>query len=178
MGWNVDLVMLRQRKVINNLALNKEIRRLCKLSNIKTQQGGSMDLTTILALLEQVKVQVEELKVAQEAELAAVAKAKYDEGFAAGVSSVTGGDKIYSQAECDAKVVEAVALAVAPLQTELDAVKVELEALKADVAAQMEAVKVAAKEEAKAEILAKVQEQQASETAGEQAIIDLLQPKA
>lgn len=59
-----------------------------------------------------------------------LSKAKYDEGFAAGVASVVS-DKIYSQADVDAMVAEA----VSKLQSQLDAVSDELAALKLAFAA-------------------------------------------
>lgn len=71
-----------------------------------------------------------------------LAKAKFDEGFAAGVASVPPpSDKIFSQAELDA----AVAAAVAPVQAQLDGVVAELAGLKeafaAFKAAELEKVK-------------------------------------
>lgn len=83
-----------------------------------------MDLLTLLNGL------VAQLADAQKA-ADDLAKAKYDEGFAAGVASVGPGDKLYSQAELDAKVAEA----VAAVQVQLDGVAAELEALKAAFAA-------------------------------------------
>lgn len=60
-----------------------------------------------------------------------LAKAKYDEGFAAGVASVPANDKIYSQAEVDSML----AVAVGGIQAQLSAVSAELQALKDTFAA-------------------------------------------
>jgi hypothetical protein len=62
------------------------------------------------------------------AELPGELQAKYDEGFAAGALAA-GIDKIYSQAELDQKIAEA----VAAQQVELDAVKADVLVLKEKV---------------------------------------------
>lgn len=98
-------------------------------------------------------------------QLVAEKKASYDEGFAAGAAA-GGIDKIYSQAELDAKVAEA----VAAVQLQLDAVKAELEQLKGEVD-----LKIASALSAfKADLLAKYQEQQVVESASETGFADLL----
>lgn len=79
-----------------------------------------------------------------EALLAAEKQASYDAGFAAGVTSVSGGDKIYSQAEFDAKMAES----LAPVLVQIEQLKAEVEALKALVA-KYDAVVVAEIEDAK-----------------------------
>lgn len=85
----------------------------------------------------------------------AFAKAKYDEGFAAGVQSVIPNvDKIYSQAELDQKVSEAVIPLqeqIAGMQAQIDAVPSVIDskvaeavaAVKADLVAKYELLKVA-----------------------------------
>ncbi len=65
-------------------------------------------LVAMVASLQTLQTQVAEMQtklVDAEAALAETAKAKYDEGFAAGVASV-GGDKIYSEEELQAKILE------------------------------------------------------------------------
>lgn len=79
----------------------------------------------LLQFLKDLQAQI----LAAEALLASEKQAAYDAGFAAGVGSVTGGDKIYSQAEFDAKLAEI----VLPIQEELSVVKAEVEVLKAEV---------------------------------------------
>ena len=81
-----------------------------------------MDLLQILKDLQAQLANVEALVAVEK-------QASYDAGFAAGVASVTGNDKVYSQAEFDAKLAEA----VSPLQAELAVVKAEVEGLKAEV---------------------------------------------
>lgn len=85
--------------------------------------------------------------------LEAAKKASYDEGFVAGVASVPTApteptlpvsDKIYSQVECDAKILEA----VSAVQAELDAVKAELEVVKGSVDAKVSEAITAFKAEA------------------------------
>ena len=133
-----------------------------------------MDLQAILEAIEGLKSQIITLQEEAEAKLAQVAKEEFDKGFAAGVASVTGnGDKIYSQAELDAKVSEEVMKAVEPVAAELEASKsqimaltAELEALKAGLPVQLEEAKKAIK----AEILAKYQAQQAAESEAEKAL--------
>jgi uncharacterized small protein (DUF1192 family) len=80
----------------------------------------------------------------------ALAKQKYDEGFAAGVASVPPpvSDKIFSQAELDA----AVAGAVEPLKSQIAGLQAELDQVKAGIDAKV-AEAVAA---VKAEFLAKL----------------------
>lgn len=94
----------------------------------------------ILKLLSDLAASIEALKaslVNAQGQLDVLSKAKYDEGFAAGVASVGVGDKLYSQIEVDAMLMP---------------VKAELEALKADLPNQINAAIAALK----SEILAKV----------------------
>lgn len=60
--------------------------------------------------------QVQALK----AEVELLGQAKYDEGFSAGVAA-SGGDKIYSQAELDAALIEKAALVKSELKAKYDA---------------------------------------------------------
>lgn len=74
-----------------------------------------------------------------EAGLAQAKQLSYEEGFAAGVASV-GADKIYSQAEFDAAVMEMKAEMMAQIEgltQELAVAKGEIEALRAGVEAQV-----------------------------------------
>jgi len=108
---------------------------------------------------------------AMQAQIAAadeVAKAKYDEGFAAGVKSMQAphSDKIYSQAELDAKVEEV----VAPLIEQIEALKKDIEAAKAEVQPKIDEAILAFK----AELLAKYNEQQVVESESETGFAELL----
>lgn len=99
----------------------------------------------LLALLQDLVVKLQDAQVALEA----VAKQKYDEGFAAGVASVGAGDKIYSQVEVDAMLL--------PLNEKI----AQLEAQVAEVPAQIaEAVKLV-----KQEIAAKIKDAQVDDLA-------------
>lgn len=91
----------------------------------------------------------------------ALAKLKYDEGFAAGVASVVAppSDKIYSQAELDQKIADA----LLPIQAELEAVKASIEPKVAEALAVF-----------KADLLSKYQEQQVVESQLETGFADLL----
>lgn len=81
----------------------------------------------------------------------ALAKAKYDEGFAAGVASVnTQTDKIYSQAELDAKIAEA----LAPLYQKINELELKVADLEASKAAEIAAAVLAKKQEIVAKIKA------------------------
>lgn len=100
--------------------------------------------------------------------IAAEKKVSYDEGFAAGVASVGGvpSDKIYSQAELDAKIQEA----VSSINAELVAVKADLESLKAQIDSKIaESIGLF-----KAELLAKYNEKQVVEQQAETGFADLL----
>lgn len=78
-----------------------------------------------------------------------LAKAKFDEGFKAGIESVAAPtDKVYTQADLDAKIAEA----LAPVQAELEAVKAELAAVKAEVEAKIDAALAADAEADKAKV--------------------------
>lgn len=102
---------------------------------------------------------------ALEAEHAVENQAKYDEGYAAGVKSVAEGEKIYSQAELDAKVLpleEKVAL----LQAQVDAFSVAIET------AKIEAI-----ESFKAELRAHYEAEQSTESDAEKKFGDLLAAK-
>lgn len=91
-----------------------------------------------------------------------LAKAKYDEGFAAGVASVQPSDKIYSQAEVDAIVL--------PLNEKIAALELAITDINATIPAKI-AEAVAA---FKAELLAKYEEQQVVETQAETGFKNLL----
>lgn len=98
----------------------------------------------------------------------ALADAKYNEGFKAGVASVDGvvSDKIYSQKELDQKIIEA----IAPIQAQLDIVKLQFEQLKADVDAKIkEGITIF-----KSNLLEKYIEQQVAETQAETGFAELL----
>lgn len=104
-----------------------------------------------------------------EAAATKLAKENYDKGFADGVASVPvvpEDDKIFSQAELDQKIEEA----VSPFRVEIEQVKAELESLKADVPQQIDAAVAAFK----AELKAKYEAAQASESESEKVFGDLL----
>lgn len=103
----------------------------------------------LLAMLQGLMAQLQDAAVALEA----AKKASYDEGFAAGVASMGAGDKIYTQAELDAKIQEA----TLPLQEKI----ASLEAMLAGVDAKIADAVAAAKQE----IMAKLQEIDAMEDA-------------
>ena len=102
---------------------------------------NNMDLVQLLNNLVANIAALQAQLVDAQASADALAKAKYDEGFAAGVASVGSGDKIYSQAELDAKVAEAVAPLNAKI-VELDAKVVALQALVDGNAAALVAFKL------------------------------------
>jgi len=122
----------------------------------------------IFAVFEQLKATIAELtlKLADvDAAIAEAKKAAYDQGFADGVASVPtpGGDeKIYSQAELDQKVAEAIAASEAKV-AELEAKVAELEGKVGEIDAKV-AEAIAA---FKVELKAKYAEQQAAESASE-----------
>lgn len=92
-----------------------------------------------------------------------LAKAKFDEGFAAGVASVNvGSDKIYSQVELDAKIAEVVA--------PLDAKIVELQVKVDEIPSLIESAKI----DLKSELLEKFKAAQDAETELEKAFEDIL----
>lgn len=92
-----------------------------------------------------------------------LAKAKFDEGFAAGVASVNvGSDKIYSQVELDAKIAEVVA--------PLDAKIVELQVKVDEIPSLIESAKI----DLKSELLEKFKAAQGAETELEKAFEDIL----
>ncbi len=105
----------------------------------------SMDLVTLLnnliANINALQLQLADAQVSADA----LAKAKFDEGFAAGVASVTGGG--FTQADIDA----AVATAVAPLITQVAALQVQVDGIPAQILAAIEAFKVDALAKMKAE---------------------------
>lgn len=68
-----------------------------------------MDLVQLLKDLATKLAEVEAL-------LAAEKQASYDAGFAAGVQSASGNDKVYSQAEFDAKLAEALSPVLAQVE--------------------------------------------------------------
>ena len=124
-----------------------------------------MDLVVLLNSLVANIAALQAQLVDAQASADALAKAKYDEGFAAGVASVGGGEKIYSQAELDAKIAEA----VAPLNVKI----AELDAKVAELSAALvaEAGKLVA---FKADLLAKYEAQQVAESEGETGFKNLL----
>lgn len=92
-----------------------------------------------------------------------LAKAKFDEGFAAGVASVNvGSDKIYSQVDLDAKIAEVVA--------PLDAKIVELQVKVDEIPSLIESAKI----DLKSELLEKFKAAQDAETELEKAFEDIL----
>ena len=98
----------------------------------------------------------------------ALAVTEYDRGFAKGVKSTQGeaSDKIYSQAELDAKLEEA----IDAVSAEIESLKAELEATKASVEPKIEeAIKAF-----KADLLAKYEEQQVAESESETGFAALL----
>ncbi len=96
-----------------------------------------MDLVTLLnnliANITALQLQLADAQVSADA----LAKAKFDEGFAAGVASVTpaGG---FTQADIDA----AVATAVAPLVAQVASLQVQVDGIPAQILAAIEAFKV------------------------------------
>lgn len=157
---NVTVQSFSRTKVLG-YRTSKDIKEQSSSNKI----GVSMDLVALLNNLVANIAALQAQLVDAQASADALAKAKYDEGFAAGVASVGGGEKIYSQAELDAKIVEA----IAPLNVkiaELDAKVLELEA-----AVLAEAGKLVA---FKADLLAKYEEAQVAESAVETGFKDLL----
>jgi hypothetical protein len=142
----------------------------------KTLNEGEekMDFSAIQRLLDSIPAllqTIEELKSkAQDAESLVVVEkqASYDAGFAAGLASVA--EKIYTQADLDG----AVALAVEPLTAELILIKGEFETLKMEVDSKIEIAKGEAVAMFKAELKAKYDEAQATETELELAIGEML----
>lgn len=131
-----------------------------------------MDLLALLSQVGQLLPMTEELKAkVAEAEAAAseLAQLKYDEGFAAGVASVTppASEKIFTQEELDAKIQEA----LSPLQTKI----ADLE----NVVANQDAVIAQKVEEGIAAFKVKVKEaflaQQASETQSESELLKIFE---
>lgn len=95
-----------------------------------------MDLITLFNLLQQTIADLQAKLMDAQAALDLEKKASYDLGFADGVASVPVqpiSDKIYSQAEFDAKLAEG----LSTMQLELDGVKAQFEALKGSVDAQI-----------------------------------------
>lgn len=124
--------------------------------------GVNMDL---VALLNNLVANIASLQAQlADAQKAAddLAKAKYDEGFAAGVASVGPGDKIYSQAEVDAIVL--------PLNEKIAA----LEVLIADINASIPVKVAEAVSTFKAELLAKYEAAQVVESDVETGFKNLL----
>ena len=123
-----------------------------------------MDFVKLLGLVEDVKVEAAALEAALPAEL----KAARDAGFAEGVAQ-TGVDKIYNQAELDAKIEEATA--ALKLQLDESALKIsELEAKVGEIDAKV-AEAVAAM---KADLLAQYEAQQVAESSSETGFAALL----
>ena len=130
-------------------------------------KGETMD---IIALLNQLSATIASMQAALvDAQLAAesIAKENYDKGFAEGVASVIPNvDKIYSQAELDQKISEALVPVneqVAALSVELQSVKDSIEGLKAEAIAAL-----------KAELKLKYDEMQVVESQAESGFANLL----
>ena len=123
----------------------------------------------LVALLNGLKETIDSLQaklVDAQASLDEAVKKAYDEGFAAGVASVPVNDKVYSQAEVDAKIAEAVqALNEKVLMLE-DQVKMLQEGQDKAVAEALAAFK--------ADLKAKYEEQQVAETASETGFAEFL----
>lgn len=140
---------------------------------------STMNLFELFAAL-QVTITELQAKLAEaETALAEAKQASYDEGFAAGAASAQS-DKIYSQADLDAAVASAIApleAANADLMVQLDGVKANVAALEAQLAELTSGLEAKVSEAVaafKAELLAKYQEAQAQETEIEKTIEDLL----
>lgn len=114
-----------------------------------------MDLVTLLNGL------VDQLADAQAA-ADELAQTKYDEGFAAGVASVTEGDKLYTQADVDA--------IVTPLNDRILALEAQVMALQESVATQI----AEAMAKFKMDLLTKYESQQVVESDTETGFKDLL----
>lgn len=137
----------------------------------RNNKGKSMDL---LALLQGLVASVSALQAQladAEAALAEAKKLSYDEGFAAGIASVgTGNDKIYSQAELDAQVAaarEGLQLQITDLQSQLDALKAEVDSKVATAVSEAVAA-------LKAQLKAAYEAQQVAESEGETGFKGLL----
>lgn len=107
-----------------------------------------------ITLLETIKVDIAE-----------EVSAAYNEGFAVGGGSIAN-DGIYTEAEYQA----AILATAEPLNAQIAQLAATVETIPAQIEAAVEAFK--------AEMLSKLNEQQASETASEIAYADLLKPKA
>lgn len=107
-----------------------------------------------IAVLEDIKV-----------DIAAEVSAAYNEGFAVGGGSIAN-DGIYTEAEYQA----AILATAEPLNAQIAQLAAAIETIPAQIEAAVEAFK--------AEMLSKLNEQQASESASEIALADLLKPKA
>ena len=130
-------------------------------------KGETMD---IIALLNQLSATIASMQAALvDAQIAAesIAKESYDKGFAEGVASVLPNvDKIYSQAELDQKISEALVPMndqVAALGVELQVVKDSIEGLKSEAVAAF-----------KAELKVKYDEMQVIESSAETGFASLL----
>lgn len=111
----------------------------------------------IVAAQEEVQKLVELLALIESEKQAA-----YDEGYAKGMADASGSDKLYSQAELDAKIQDA----ILPLQEQINVLNSQV--------VDVEAVKAEAKAELKAELKAKYEEQQVAESSSETGFSDLL----
>ena len=99
-------------------------------------------------------------------QLADELKASYDAGYAAGLAAASGSDKIYSQAEVDAKIAES----IAPLQLQINDLSLKLEAAIADKDASI----AQSLSDLKASLLAQLELEQASELALKESFKSLL----
>lgn len=123
-------------------------RALDKLVSTNTTSGGSME--QLVKLLNDLATSIDALK-AQLVDAQVAAQANYDAGFAAGVASVGGGDKLFTQADLDKAVADAVAplnVSIAALQAQIDAVPAQIADAVSAAKAKLKALVVAAYDEA------------------------------
>lgn len=160
-GNDVNIQTFSRTKVIG-YRTSKDIKEQSSSNKI----GVQMDLVALLNSLVANIAALQAQLVDAQASADALAKAKYDEGFAAGVASVGGSDKIYSQAELDAKIAEA----VLPLNEKVASLEAKIVEIEAGIEVKVkDAVAVF-----KAELLAKYEAQQVAESEGETGFKNLL----
>ena len=117
-------------------------------------------LIALVASISELQAKLSDAQVAADE----LAKVKYEEGFAAGVASVSipPSDKIYSQEQLD----QAIALAVEPLKVQIADLQVLVDAMPSKIAEEVAKIK--------AELLAKYQELQVIESQAETGFAELL----
>lgn len=126
----------------------------------------------LVALLNNLVANINELQaklIDAQVSADALAKQKYDEGFAAGVASVPTpqpSDKLYSQEEMDA----AIQSAVVPLNEKIAELQTQVDGMQAQIDAKVSEAMSAFK----AELLAKYEAQQVVESDSETGFRDLL----